>query len=119
MIADALEILRDEELPHRAADRPGILSHDGEEAAEELGVELVDLVVGAEDPERQVDVLAHERVEAAVHHAARERRHGGDGGGGRERRAGRPAGRAVRGGGGGGARAPGGGGDFGGGGGAA
>jgi hypothetical protein len=43
--------------------------------AEELAVELVDGVVGAADVERQVGVLADERVERPVQHGAHEVRH--------------------------------------------
>ena len=47
-----------------ARDRARVLDHVGEQLAEDLLVELVDLVVLAADAPGQLGVLAHEGVEA-------------------------------------------------------
>ena len=77
VIADALEILRDEEQPHRTAHGPRVVGHERDQVAEELLVELIDRIVRAADRERQLLVLAHEGIQAPVQHAAREIRHAG------------------------------------------
>ena len=51
----------------------GSSSMNVQELAEELLCSLSIVVVGGAHVERQIDVLADEGVEAAMHHAARER----------------------------------------------
>ena len=64
MVRDALEVLGDEEDAHRPRDRRRVVDHVREQLAEDLPVQLVDLVVAPTDREGELGVLADERVEA-------------------------------------------------------
>ena len=52
-----------------------VLHHEGQQLAEDLLLQRVDLVVLAAHPARQLGVAADERVEALLHHALRQLGH--------------------------------------------
>ncbi len=68
----------DEEEPHRPGNRLRVFDHVRQQLAEELAVQLVDLVVAAADRERQLGVLADEGIEALAQHGERDVRHARD-----------------------------------------
>src|ERR1044071_97808 len=78
VIGHALEIFRYRADLHGAVDRVRILDHEGDDFAEDLAVELVDLFVVLANFQRQASVLAHKSVQAFAGHSLRDARHARD-----------------------------------------
>ena len=69
VVADALEILGDENELERGEDDGGIFHHIGKELAEELVAQAIHLIVALHDAAGEFLVAADQGVEAIAHHA--------------------------------------------------
>ncbi len=78
VVADAFQVPRDQDQIERRLDRRGILKHVGQQLAEDLRLERVELVVFIEHALRERRVAADECVERVAQHALRDHRHLGD-----------------------------------------
>src|SRR6266478_3906195 len=68
VVADALEVLGDEDQFERGKDDAGIAHHVGKQFTENLVAVVVHLIVGGEDALRQLDVAADDGVEGVANH---------------------------------------------------
>ena len=68
VVADALEVLGDEDQLEGGEDDAGITHHVGEELAEDLVAVVVDLIVHGEDFLGELDVATHDGVERIADH---------------------------------------------------
>jgi hypothetical protein len=69
VVADAFEVLGDEDQFEGGENDGGIFHHVGEQFAEELVAEAIDLIVALHDGLREILVAAHEGVQAVADHA--------------------------------------------------
>ena len=68
VVADAFEILGDEDQFERGKDDAGIAHHLGKQFTENLVAVMVYLIVGGEDALRELDVAADDGVEGVANH---------------------------------------------------
>ena len=69
VVADAFEVLRDEDQFEGRENHRGIFHHVGEQFAEKLIAEAVHLIVALKDALREILIAAHERVQAVANHS--------------------------------------------------
>jgi hypothetical protein len=77
VVADALNVLGNENQLECSEHDSGILHHVSEQLAEHLVAEAIHLVVAYENTASQLDIALDERVEAISHHAFRNFAHSG------------------------------------------
>src|SRR6266404_796020 len=68
VVGDAFQVLRHQDQLEGGVHDRRIAHHIGQQLAENLVAELVDLIVAREHGARQFDVTAHQRIEAVAHH---------------------------------------------------
>src|SRR5207249_507448 len=68
VVADALEVLGDEDELERGKDDAGITHHVGKQFTENLVAVVVHLIVGGQDALRELDVAADDGVESVANH---------------------------------------------------
>jgi len=75
VVADALEILGDEDQFERGKNDAGIAHHVGEQFPENLVAVVVHLIVGGKDALREFDVAANDGIEGVANHLLDEFAH--------------------------------------------
>src|SRR6266550_5028299 len=68
VVSDAFQVLGHQDQLEGGVHDRRIAHHIGQQFAENLVAELVDLIVAGQHGARQVDIAAHQRIEAVAHH---------------------------------------------------
>ena len=75
MVADALDVLGDEQEMRRRRDVARVFHHVGQQLAEQAGIDLVQLLVAVPHLDRLLDIARDIRIEHVSGHVARDRAH--------------------------------------------